>query len=92
MSKTVTVTGSSLSIDAAYVSDTIPSTMNAGQIYNVVVAMKNTGTMVSSEADTSGSAPSVTMPGRPPCSVRMVCKFLPAPQLHQGRRMISLSP
>ena len=51
MSKSVTVT-SPLSVDAAVVSDTIPSVMVPGQSYNVTVTMQNTGTMPWTETDT----------------------------------------
>ena len=47
LTKAVTV-----NIDAAVVSDTIPSTMTAGQNYNVMVRMQNTGTVPWSETDT----------------------------------------
>jgi hypothetical protein len=51
LTRTVTVTGS-VYVDAAVVSTTIPSTMAPGQDYNVVVRMKNTGTMRWSETNT----------------------------------------
>jgi hypothetical protein len=51
LSKTVVVTGS-FYVDAAVVSNTIPSTMTPGQGYDVVVRMQNTGTMPWSETNT----------------------------------------